>query len=86
MDIEEYLAADALLRRNHRNNREYRETVRLHKAFMLAPNIWIAHALLLRERIPWRQFDPQWAERFGVRRRTRDGRYNLDDFNDVPRV
>ena len=52
---------------------------------MLAPTIEICRALLRGERIPWRQLRPEQAGRFGLRRRTLDGRYGLAEFNDVRR-
>lgn len=80
MDIDEYLALDAEAHRppplDHEANRGW-------KAVMLAPTIELCQALLRDERVPWRVLRPDQAERFGLRRRTADDRYSLDDFNDV---
>lgn len=55
------------------------------KAIMLAPNIEICRALLRGERVPWNTLNYFQAERFGLKKRSPDWRYGLDDFNDVRR-
>jgi hypothetical protein len=82
MPVEEYLDADAEAHRPPPSDPYAR---RLFKALMLAPTLMLCEALLRNERVPWQQFDPRQAERFGLRRRTTDGRYALDDFNDIRR-
>lgn len=63
--------------------REHAEYVRGFKALMLAPSLTLYQALLRGERLPWTSLNHFQAERFGLRRRHADGRYALDDFNDV---
>lgn len=62
-----------------------REAARGLKAMALAPTIGVCRALLAGERAPWNVLDYFAAEQFGLRRRGGDGRYSLDDFNDVRR-
>lgn len=72
-DLQQYLA--------------YRETwsKRGLKAMMLAPTLDICRALLRDERVPWNVLSYFQCERYGLRRRQPDGRYGVDDFNDVRR-
>jgi hypothetical protein len=81
MDWDEYL--DGLLKYDQ-ECREY-EGRRLRKAFTLAPNLLVCRELLRGERIPWQALDYFGGERYGLRQENPDGRYALDDFNDVPR-
>jgi len=53
------------------------------KALMLAPSLPLYQALMRGERVPWWQLNHFQAKRHGLRRRHDDGRYGLDDFNDV---
>ena len=55
------------------------------KAMMLASSLEVCRALLRGERVPWNVLNYWQAERFGLRRRQPDGRYGLDDFNDIRR-
>lgn len=57
------------------------------KATALAPTLHICRALLRGERIHWTKLDRRWGPRYQIRdgRRRADGRYILDDLNDVPR-
>lgn len=55
------------------------------KAMALAPNPQLYWALRQGESVPWHMLDFFAAQRYGLRRRRPDGRYSLDDFNDVPR-
>lgn len=55
------------------------------KALALAPTLHVYWALIRGERVPWTQLMFFTAQRYGLKRRHPDGRYGLDDFNDVPR-
>lgn len=59
------------------------------KAMMLSPcsrnGLDICRALLRGERVPWNLLNYWQAERYGLRRRSKDGRYGLTDFHDVRR-
>jgi hypothetical protein len=79
MEIEEYLEADAAQHRFERDPAVERGI----KAVLLAPTIELCQALLRGERVPWWLLNFEQAERYGLRRRTRDDRYALADFNDV---
>jgi hypothetical protein len=61
------------------------EATRGSKALALGKTIDVYWALMRGERVPWNVLDFFQAERFGLKRRHADGRYGLDDFNDVPR-
>jgi hypothetical protein len=67
--------------------REELESRRGLKALHLSTTWANCHALLRGERIPWQDLDPRNAERYGLRdgHRRADGRYCVDDFNDVRR-
>jgi len=60
------------------------EALRGLKALALAPTIFTYRALLAGERVPWNRLDYMQAMRYGLRRRSKDPRVCLDDFNDVP--
>jgi len=62
------------------------EAVRGTKALLLAPNLNIYWALMRGERVPWSALDFFKAQQYGLKRRHSDGRYGLDDFNDVART
>jgi hypothetical protein len=63
--------------------REEMESLRGLKALALAPTLLLCRALLRGERIHWSQLDQRGAKRYGLKRRSPDDRYCLDDFNDV---
>jgi hypothetical protein len=56
------------------------------KAMALAPSIEVCRALLRGERVPWNTLRYLVAESYGLKRRRGDGRYGLDDFNDIPKT
>jgi hypothetical protein len=56
------------------------------KALALAPNVYVYWALMNGERVPWTALEFFAAQRYGLKRRHGDGRYGLNDFNDVPRA
>jgi hypothetical protein len=62
------------------------DATRLERAFLLAPTVEIAKALITAERVPLDRLDGEWVARFGLRRVTRDDRADLDDFNVVPHL
>jgi hypothetical protein len=57
------------------------------KALHLSTTLNNCRALIRGERIPWQDLDAKNAERYGLRdgHRRPDGRYGVDDFNDVRR-
>jgi hypothetical protein len=57
---------------------------RLERAFLLAPRIEIAEALLRGERVPLARLDGEWVARYGLKHPTPDDRAALDDFNAIP--
>lgn len=79
-DIDDYIAADTAA---------YAERVRgyyarVWKAMLLAHNVDICCALLRGERVPVTALDYFQGARYGLRSRNTEGRYTLDDFNDIP--
>jgi hypothetical protein len=76
---QDYIEADLAARRMELDA----EVERGIKALLLSSSIEICRALLRGERVPWMRLDYFQAERYGLRRRRSDGRYGLDDFNDV---
>lgn len=83
--VDEILGSEicALLRRI--DDRRDIEAQRGLKALALAPDIYVYWSLMRSERVPWNVLSFFAAERYGLKRRHPDGRYGLDDFNDVPK-
>lgn len=75
----------ALLEEKQLTHDAGRQAERGIKAMMLSPTLDVCRALLRGERVPWNVLHYFQAERYGLRRRQPDGRYDLDDFNDVRR-
>lgn len=86
-DAREAVLLDYLQLRARRPENQDRDAIRGLKAMALAPDLHLCRALLRGERVHWSRLDPLQAERYGIRygSRRHDGRYVLDDFNDVRR-
>lgn len=83
MDIDDYIRADS----DAHAALETAKWARVWKAMQLAHNVVTCRALLRGERIPWQALDYFQGERYGLRPQVRnaEGRYTLEDFNDVPK-
>ena len=50
----------------HRDSRERRESIALHKALRLAPDLVTFEALLGGEAVPLSRLDPRWRRAYGL--------------------
>jgi hypothetical protein len=79
-DIDEYIDADGAAY----GERVHGYYARVWKAMQLAHNVVTCRALLRGERVPVTALDYFQGARYGLRSRNAEGRYTLEDFNDIP--